>query len=75
MARPKTEFRNEMKTRVPDRVYEGVQRFRAEMKIDSESRAISQLLELALFGTIGNVPEPLIEISHQMGQFGTEIRQ
>lgn len=53
MARPRTEFRNELKTRVPDPVYDGVKAFQAENGIDSESRAISKLLEIALFGTVG----------------------
>lgn len=70
MARPKTDFRNEMKTRVTDKVYEGVQRFRDENRIDSEARAISQLLELALFGTVGSVPGSLLDIRHELGQFG-----
>lgn len=72
MARPRTEFRNEMKTRVPDRVYEGVRRFREDHQIDSESRAISQLLELALFGTVGSVPMALGDFSPEMGQSGTK---
>lgn len=74
MARPRTEFRNEMKTRVPDRVYEGVQRFRDENRIDSESRAISQLLELALYGTVGSVPGVFEDDSHGMAQSGTKTR-
>ena len=56
MARPRTEFRNELKTRVPDPVYDGVKAFQAENGIDSESRAISKLLEIALFGTVGTMP-------------------
>lgn len=75
MARPKTEFRNELKSRVPDRVYEGVKAFQAEHRIDSESRAISQLLELALYGTVGSVPHPMFERSHELVQSGTLIRQ
>lgn len=74
MARPRTEYRNEMKTRVPDRVWEGVQRFREENRIESESRAISQLLELALFGTVGTVPMTLADISPEMGQSGAKTR-
>jgi len=72
MARPKTDFRNEMKTRVTDTVWEGVKQFQSENRIDSEARAISQLLELALFGTVGSVPQMLISSSPQMAQFGTE---
>ena len=70
MARPKTEFRNELKTRVSDRVYDGVQQFLATNKCASEARAISELLELALFGTVGSVPPVLPDNSHEMAQSG-----
>lgn len=70
MARPRTEFRNEMKTRVPDRVYEGVLQYQESNRIASESRAIADLLELALFGTIGSVPGLLALISHETAQSG-----
>ena len=72
MARPKTEFRNELKTRVNDPVYEGVQQYMAENRCASEARAISDLLELALFGTVGSVPHRLIDGSHGMAQSGTK---
>ena len=72
MARPRTDFKNEMKTRVTDRVWDGVKQFQADNRIDSEARAISQLLELALFGTVGNMPEELLQIRHDMAQFGTK---
>lgn len=74
MARPRTEFRNEIKSRVPDLVYEGVKSFQAENNIDSESRAISQLLELALYGTRGIVPQMLVDYRPEMAQSGTETR-
>lgn len=72
MARPKTDFRNEMKTRVTDKVFDGVKQFQEENRIDSEARAISQLLELALYGTVGSIPQSLINHSHEMAQFGTK---
>lgn len=74
MARPRTEFRNELKTRVPDPVYDGVKVLQAENGIDSESRAISKLLEIALFGTVGTMPIDLIHSSHELAQSGTLIR-
>lgn len=70
MARPKTEYRNELKTRVPDPVFEGVKAFQAENGIDSESRAISKLLEIALFGTVGILPADHLHGSHGMAQSG-----
>lgn len=72
MARPKTEYRNELKTRVTDRAYDAVQQYMHENRCASEARAISELLELALFGTVGSVPQPLIHGSHGMAQFGTK---
>lgn len=72
MARPKTEFRNELKTRVSDPVYDGVQQYIAANRCASEARAISELLELALFGTIGSVPLSLVDNSHGMAQSGTK---
>lgn len=74
MARPKTEFRNELKSRVPDPVYEGVKAFQEENGFDSESRAISKLLEIALFGTVGTMPADHLQGSHGMAQSGPLIR-
>lgn len=72
MARPKTEFRNELKTRVTDPVYDGVQQYMQANRCASEARAISELLELALFGTIGSVPQCFVDGSHGMAQSGTK---
>lgn len=72
MARPRTEFRNELKTRTTDRVYDGLQQYMAANRCASEARAISELLELALFGTNGSVPPNLIHSSHEMAQSGTK---
>lgn len=74
MARPKSAFRNEMKARVPDAVYEGVKAFQLENQIDSESRAISRLLEIALFGTVGTVPAALVDGRHEMAHSRPGIR-
>ena len=72
MARPRTEFRNELKTRVTDPTYDGVQQYMAANRCASEARAISELLELALFGTVGSVPSNLVHSSHEMSQSGTK---
>lgn len=72
MARPKTDFRNELKTRVTDPVYDGVQQYMQTNRCASEARAISELLELALFGTIGSVPQLIADNSHGMAQSGTK---
>lgn len=70
MARPKTDFRNEVKTRVRDATYDAVQRYMAENNCPSEARAISDLLEIALFGMVGSLPADLVDNRHEMGQFG-----
>lgn len=71
MARPKTEFRNELKTRVTDRTFDAVQRYMQENRCSSEARAISELLEFALFGmTGGSIPEFMAHNSHELSQFG-----
>ena len=72
MARPKTDFRNELKTRVTDRAYDGLQQYIAANRCSSEARAVSDLIELALFGTVGSVPTELVVSSHAMAQFGTK---
>ena len=73
MARPKTEFRNEIKTRVTDRAYEAVHTYMLANSCASEARAVSELLELALFGAVGSIPTSLVVRSHEMAQLGTEI--
>lgn len=72
MARPKTDFRNELKTRVTDTVYDGVQQYMSANRCASEARAISDLLELALYGTVGSIPQCLTGSSHGMAQSGTK---
>lgn len=70
MARPKTPFRNELKTRVRDTTFDAVQRYMRDNRCASEARAISDLLEIALFGVIGSVPADLMDSGHELGQFG-----
>jgi hypothetical protein len=72
MARPKTEYRNEVKTRVSDRAYEGIQEFLRKNGYSSEARGISDLLEFALFGAVGTVPVQLVGSCHGLAQFGTK---
>jgi len=72
MARPKTDFRNELKTRVRDSTYDAVLQYMAENRCSSEARAISDLLELALFGVVGTVPPALSDFRPEMGQCGTK---
>lgn len=74
MARPKTDFRNELKTRVRDATYDAVQRYMADNKCASEARAISDLLEIALFGVVGSVPMDLASNSPELAQSWTKTK-
>ena len=73
MARPKTDRRNELKTRVRDATYEAVQQYKSENRC-SEEQAISDLLELALFGVVGTVPVLLVDSRRELAQFGTKTQ-
>lgn len=50
--RKRAEFRNEIKTRVSDQIFERVQAFKDAQAIDSDSAAVARLLEIALFGVL-----------------------
>lgn len=71
MARPKTEYRNEVKSRLRDRTFEAMQRY---MQIHgvSESRAIADLADIALFGFDGTLPALLTGNYPQSAVFGPE---
>ena len=70
MARPKTDFRNELKTRVRDQTFDALKQYMRDNQVSSEARAISELLEIALFGVVGTVPAALVSNSPEIGQFG-----
>ena len=74
MARPKTDFRNEVKTRVRDATYDALQQYMRDNRCASEARAISELLELALFGVVGTVPPALVDCRPELGQLGTKTQ-
>jgi hypothetical protein len=70
MARPRTDFRNELKTRVTDPVYDALQTYIQANRCASEARAISELLELALLGTVGSIPQDVVHCSPGLAQIG-----
>ena len=74
MARPRTDFRNEIKSRVRDGTYEALMQYMQDHRCSSEARAISDLLELALFGVIGTVPPQLGDFRHEAAQSGTKTQ-
>ncbi|RKE35257.1 hypothetical protein B0G76_1318 [Paraburkholderia sp. BL23I1N1] len=71
--RRRAQFRNEVKTRLSDRIYSGLQQFKALQGIDSDSAAMSRLLELQLFGTVGTLPPNLTNFSAEAAHYGTEL--
>lgn len=66
----RAQFRNEVKTRLPDRTYSGVQAFKRLHGIESDSAALCRLAELQLFGTVGNLPVNLLDVSVEAPQSG-----
>lgn len=69
----RTEYRNEVKTRLDDRTYEGMQAFKALNGIESDSAALARMASLMLFGTVGNLPVNLIDRSTNAAQNGTLV--
>ncbi|CAG9256169.1 hypothetical protein [Paraburkholderia caribensis] len=68
--RRRVQYRNEVKTRLPDRVYSGLQAFKRLQGIESDSAALCRLAELQLFGTVGNLPVNLMDVSAEVGRGG-----
>lgn len=48
----RAEFRNEVKTRIPDDIYDRLQLFKEFNMISSDSEAVAKLLRMALFGVL-----------------------
>lgn len=69
----RTEYRNEVKTRLSDRTYEGMQAFKLLHGIESDSAALSRIADLTLFGTVGNLPSNLLDRSANAAHVGTRI--
>lgn len=51
----RAEYRNEVKTRLTDEVYERLQIFKRVHGIESDSAALSRLVEMALCGVLFGV--------------------
>jgi hypothetical protein len=69
----RAEFRNEVKTRLEDPVYEGMQAYKALYGIDSDSAALARITKLFLFGTVGTLPANLLGVSAEAAQNGSRI--
>ena len=72
MARPATEYRNEVKSRLRDDAFAAVQ---CAMRLYgcSESRAVAILVERGAFGMVGRMPAPIADNSPEMGINGPVI--
>jgi hypothetical protein len=69
----RTEYRNEVKTRVDDQTYEGLRAFMALNGIDHDSVGVARALRLFLFGSVGTLPANLLDRSAALARFGTEV--
>jgi hypothetical protein len=70
---PRREYRNEVKTRLPDRTYDALQQYKALHGIDSDSAALARCVELMLLGVIGNLPSNLLDRSADQSQPGMKV--
>jgi hypothetical protein len=64
----RAEYRNDVKTRLPDEEYEAMQTFKALHGIDSDSAALARIARLFLLGVVGNLPANLTGVSSVRGQ-------
>ncbi|CFL83507.1 hypothetical protein [Burkholderia pseudomallei] len=70
----RAEFRNEVKTRLRDRVYDALQFYKQLHGIDSDSAALNRIAEVALFGVVGTLPTQLVPVSAEPSQAGPKVR-
>lgn len=69
----RSEYRNEVKTRLPDRTYDAMQQYKALQGIESDSAALARIAELMLLGVVGNLPLNLLERSDEVAQTRTRM--
>lgn len=67
----RAEYRNEVKTRLRDEVYERLQNFKALNFIDSDSAALARLAEMLLCGIVPMHRNAVSDDSGQQSQRGT----
>lgn len=71
MARPRAEYRNEVKTRLRDEVYLRLQEFKQHQFIESDSAALARLVEMLLCGIVASRRQ---EVSDEPAQAGPRAR-
>lgn len=69
----RAEYRNEVKTRLRDRVYDALQLYKQVHGIDSDSAALNRLTEVALFGHVGTLPAAIAGVSDEPGHIGPRV--
>ncbi|MDR3381763.1 hypothetical protein [Cupriavidus basilensis] len=69
----RSEFRNEVKTRLSDEDYAALQAFRQMSGFDSDSMALARAVRLALRGVVGTLPVALSGVSAEVAQVGTRV--
>lgn len=69
MAR-RAEYRNEVKTRLPDEVYVRLQKFRDDNFIESDSKAVERLLRMLLCGIVKGSED---SVSSTVAQAGPRV--
>jgi hypothetical protein len=69
----RTEYRNELKTRVPDEIVEALRAWKALHGVQHDSSAVERILRLHLFGSIGSLPADLIDRSAYAVHSGTRV--
>jgi hypothetical protein len=67
----RAEYRNEVKTRLEDDVYEALQDFKQLNYIDSDSAALARIVRMLLCGI---VPRPRAAVSSETGRIGPRER-
>ncbi|MCA7976781.1 hypothetical protein LGM57_10660 [Burkholderia cepacia] len=72
--KPRAEYKNEVKTRLRDRVYDALQIYKQLHGIDSDSAALNRVVEVALFGAVGTLPAQLVGVSADTGHIVPKVR-
>ena len=66
-------YRTEVKTRLEDPLYEGLQAYKTLNNVSNDSEAVARILKLYLFGTVGTLPANLLAVSVSLAQEGVTL--
>jgi hypothetical protein len=73
MSRKRSDYRNELKTRIDDASYDALQIYKHLNAIDSDSAAVARIIRMYLLGAVGTLPASLTQGSAGVGQIGTGV--